>query len=127
MADDVPLLEVRDLTIRFTKVGAAAVDHVSFKIGAGETLAVVGESGSGKSVTALGLDPPAARAADHLRTRRDFAQRDAICCGLPERELRAVRGGQIAYVFQDPMTSLNPVLTVRRQMGEVLARCTGPT
>ena len=120
MADDVPLLEVRGLTVRFARTGAPAVDNVSFKIGAGETLAVVGESGSGKSVTALAMtrllpEPPTIyEHGEILLKGRDLLR-------LPERELRAVRGGQIAYVFQDPMTSLNPVLTVRRQMGEVLA------
>ena len=126
MADDVPLLEVRGLTIRFvhgknaTATGAPAVDNVSLRIGAGETLAVVGESGSGKSVTALALtrllpEPPARyEHGEILLAGRDLLR-------MSERELRAVRGGEIAYVFQDPATSLNPVLTVRQQMGEVLA------
>ncbi len=126
MDDAPPLLEVRGLTIRFAHetnaavTGAPAVDNVSFQIGAGETLAVVGESGSGKSVTALAMTrllpvPPARyEHGEILLDGRDLLR-------LSERELRAVRGGQIAYVFQDPATSLNPVLTVRRQMAEVLA------
>ena len=115
-----PLLEVRRLTIRFAPGGPAAVDDVSFAVGAGETLAVVGESGSGKSVTALAMtrllpEPPARyEGGEILLNGRNLLT-------LPERELRAVRGGEIAYVFQDPGTTLNPVLTVRAQLDEVLA------
>ena len=115
-----PLLEVRRLTIRFAPGAPAAVDDVSLSIGDGETLAVVGESGSGKSVTALALtrllpEPPTRyERGEILLEGRDLLK-------LPERELRAVRGGQIAYVFQDPATSLNPVFTVRQQMAEALA------
>ncbi len=120
MPDAALLLEVRHLTIRFAAEGRPAVDDVSFAIGEGETLAVVGESGSGKSVTALALtrllpEPPTRYAGGEIL----LGGRNLLA--LPERELRAVRGGQIAYVFQDPMTSLNPVLTVRRQMAEVLS------
>ncbi len=113
------LLEVRHLTIRFAPGGPAAVDDVSFSIGEGETLAVVGESGSGKSVTALAMtrllpEPPARyEHGEILLDGRDLLK-------LPESGLRAVRGGEIAYVFQDPATTLNPVLTVRTQMDEVL-------
>ncbi len=115
-----PLLEVRHLTIRFAAEGRPAVDDVSFAVGVGETLAIVGESGSGKSVTALAMtrllpEPPTRYAGGEIL----LAGRNLLA--LPERELRRVRGGQIAYVFQDPMTSLNPVLTVRRQLAEVLA------
>ena len=115
-----PLLEVRRLTIRFAPGGPAAVDDVSFSVGAGETLAVVGESGSGKSVTALAMtrllpEPPTRyEGGEILLDGRNLL-------ALPERELRAVRGGEIAYVFQDPGTTLNPVLTVRAQVDEVLA------
>ncbi len=114
------MLEVRHLTIRFAPGGPAAVDDVSFSIGAGETLAVVGESGSGKSVTALAMtrllpEPP----ARYERGEILLEGRDLLT--LPESGLRAVRGGQIAYVFQDPATTLNPVLTIRAQMDEVLA------
>lgn len=114
-----PLLEVRDLTIRFALEGPPAVDRVSFAIAEGETLAVVGESGSGKSVTALALTrllpaPPARyESGEILLAGRDLLR-------LSEPDLRAVRGRQVAYVFQDPATSLNPVFTVRRQMTEVL-------
>ncbi len=117
-----PLLEVRRLSISFAKDGAAvpAVRDVSLRLDKGETLAVVGESGSGKSVTALALTrllpvPPARYDGGEIL----LAGRDLLT--LPERELRAVRGGKIAYIFQDPATSLNPVFSVRRQIAEALA------
>lgn len=114
-----PLLEVRHLTIRFAPDGPAAVDDVSFTLGAGETLAVVGESGSGKSVTALAMtrllpEPPA------RYEHGEILLEGQNLLSLPEIGLRAVRGGKVAYVFQDPATTLNPVLTVRAQMDEVL-------
>ena len=114
-----PLLEVRGLTVRFADGGPPAVDNVSFAISPGETLAVVGESGSGKSVTALAMtrllpQPPAHY--EHGEILLDG--RNLLTLG--ERQLRAVRGRQIAYVFQDPATSLNPVFTVRQQMSECL-------
>ena len=116
------LLAVRHLSISFVQEGVVtpAVRDVSFNLEKGETLAVVGESGSGKSVTALALTrllpvPPARYdGGEILLDGRDLLK-------LPERELRAVRGGQIGYVFQDPATALNPVFTVRRQMAETLA------
>ena len=113
------MLEVRHLTIRFAPEGRPAVDDVSFTIGAGETLAVVGESGSGKSVTAMAMtrllpEPPA------IYTGGEILLEGRDLLAMSERELQKVRGGQIAYVFQDPMTALNPVLTVRRQIAEVL-------
>ncbi|MBX6357343.1 MAG: ABC transporter ATP-binding protein, partial [Micromonosporaceae bacterium] len=118
-----PLLEVRDLTVRFsTEDGPVlAVDAASFDVGEGEVLALVGESGCGKSVTALaltGLLPRGAAVSGEIRftpSGRDLRE-------LTERELREVRGRDIAYVFQEPMTSLNPVLTIGRQIGEVLRR-----
>ncbi len=112
------MLEVRHLTIRFGE--KIAVEDVSFQIADGETLAVVGESGSGKSVTALALTrllpvPPARYAGGEiLLDGQDLLK-------MPERDLRRVRGGQIAYIFQDPGTSLNPVFTVRQQLAESLA------
>ena len=120
MPDTPPLLEVRHLTIRFASEGRPAVDDLSFSLAAGETLAVVGESGSGKSATALALtrllpEPPARYPTGEIL----LAGRNLLT--LPERLLRRVRGKEIAYVFQDPMTSLNPVLTVRQQLSEVLA------
>lgn len=120
MPDATPLLEVRRLTVRFAPEGRPAVDDVSFRLAPGETLAVVGESGSGKSATALALtrllpEPPATYPTGEIL----LAGRDLLA--LPGRELRRVRGKEIAYVFQDPMTALNPVLTVRQQIGETLA------
>ena len=110
-----PLLSVRDLSVRFG--AAAAVRQVSFDIAPGETLALVGESGSGKSVTALStlrlLPPAAALSGEILFEGRDLA-------GAPEAELRAVRGNRVGMIFQEPMSSLNPVHTIGRQIGEVL-------
>jgi peptide/nickel transport system ATP-binding protein len=109
------LLEIDNLHIRF---GAAeAVRGVSLRVEAGEVLGLVGESGSGKSVTALamlGLLDPAARVEGSIRWRG----RELL--GLAEREMRAVRGREIAMVFQEPMTALNPVMTVGRQIAEAI-------
>jgi peptide/nickel transport system ATP-binding protein len=121
LPDTPPLLSVRDLTVRFrTEDGPVlAVDTASFDVAAREVLALVGESGCGKSVTAMaltGLLPPNAT----LRGSVTFDGRHLL--GIGERALREVRGRDIAYVFQEPMTSLNPVLTVGRQIGEVLHR-----
>jgi peptide/nickel transport system ATP-binding protein len=115
-----PLLEVRDLTVSFpSEVGELpAVRSVDFAIAPGQTVALVGESGSGKSVTALaamGLLPPNARVGGSVR----LEGRELL--GLAAAELRKIRGGSIAMVFQEPMTSLNPVLRVGRQIEEVLA------
>ena len=111
-----PLIQVRDLSVRF---GAnPAVDGISFDIAPGETLALVGESGSGKSATALSilrLLPPSAQVSGKIL----FCGKDLAA--TPEPELRAVRGNDISMIFQEPMTSLNPVHTVERQVGEVLA------
>ena len=118
-----PVLVVDRLRTEFhTKAGVAvAVDDVSFTLRERETLAIVGESGSGKSVTALsilGLIPgPAGRiAAGTVR----FGGRDLV--SLDRRQLQQVRGGEIAMIFQDPMTSLNPVLTIGRQLTEAILR-----
>ncbi|MFT7677469.1 MAG: ABC-type dipeptide/oligopeptide/nickel transport system ATPase component, partial [Planctomycetota bacterium] len=107
------LLEVENLNVRFeTRHGIVrAVDGVSFNIEEGETLGLVGESGSGKSVTNLALlglvpNPPGIVEAGAIR----FEGRDLL--GLSPRELRAIRGKDIAMIFQDPMTSLNPLLTI---------------
>jgi peptide/nickel transport system ATP-binding protein len=116
-----PLLRVRDLTVGFrTEEGTVlAVDEVSFHVGERELVALVGESGCGKSVTAMaltGLLPGNATVTGEIL----FAGQDLR--GRSERGLRAIRGRDVAYVFQEPMTSLNPVLTVGRQVGEVLRR-----
>jgi oligopeptide transport system ATP-binding protein len=115
----VPLLSVRDLVTRF-RIGrgtVTAVDHVSFDVGAGETLAIVGESGSGKSVTALSIlrlipDPPGVIEGGQIL----FDGRDLL--KLSDAEIRNVRGNRIAMIFQEPMSSLNPVLTIGMQVGE---------
>jgi peptide/nickel transport system ATP-binding protein len=116
-----PLLRVEGLTVRFrTEDGTVlAVDGASFTVDRGEVLALVGESGCGKSVSAMALTGLLPRSAT-VAGRVVLSGRDLR--GLPERELRAVRGRDVAYVFQEPMTSLNPVLTVGRQIGEVLRR-----
>jgi peptide/nickel transport system ATP-binding protein len=115
------LLSVRDLSVRFrTEDGPVlAVDAASFEVREREVLALVGESGCGKSVTAMALTrllPVNAAVAGSVR----FTDRSVL--DLSESELRDIRGREIAYVFQEPMTSLNPVLTVGRQIGEVLRR-----
>ena len=115
-----PLLSVEDLSVAFPGEGGTtrAVDRVSFTIAPGETVALVGESGSGKSVTALSILRLVDGAAD-LTGRIRFKGRDLLA--LPEREMRGVRGADITMVFQEPMTSLNPLHTIERQIGEVLA------
>jgi microcin C transport system ATP-binding protein len=116
-----PLLSVRDLSVAFAVEGGTslAVDRVSFDLAKGETLALVGESGSGKSVTALSivrlLPYPA---ASHPSGEIVFDGRDLL--EASERELRKARGADISMVFQEPMTSLNPLHTVERQVGEIL-------
>jgi oligopeptide/dipeptide ABC transporter ATP-binding protein len=119
----VALLEVKDLkTHFFTREGVVrAVDGISFSLEPGQALGIVGESGSGKSVTALsimGLIPrPPARIVEGSVTYRD---RDLT--KLSDRQLEDVRGKEIAMIFQDPMTSLNPTLRIRTQITEVLDR-----
>jgi peptide/nickel transport system ATP-binding protein len=114
------LLEVENLQTHFRTPDGInrAVDGVSFHVGDAETLAVVGESGCGKSVTAnsiLRLVPePPGKIAGSIR----FQGRELLT--LPERAMRAIRGNDIGMIFQEPMTSLNPVLTVARQLGETL-------
>ena len=113
------ILAVDELSVRFASPDGdvAAVDGVSLAIAAGETLGVVGESGSGKSqlfLAIMGLLAANGRARGRVRYRG----RDIL--GLEPRALNAIRGGRIAMVFQDPMTSLNPYLRVSRQLSEVL-------
>ncbi len=122
MAEPAPLLSVQDLSVAFRQGGrdTLAVDRVSFDVGAGETVALVGESGSGKSVTALSclrlLPSPAAH---HPSGRILLGGRDLLA--LPEDDMRRVRGDAVTMVFQEPMTSLNPLHRVERQIGEILA------
>jgi microcin C transport system ATP-binding protein len=119
---ETPLLDVRDLSVTFD-IGRGrsftAVDHVSFTLEKGETLALVGESGSGKSVTALSVlqllpYPHAKHPSGSIR----FKGEELV--GAPERRLRGVRGNRIAMIFQEPMTSLNPLHTIEKQIGETL-------
>ena len=113
-AANTPLLQVRDLHVRF---GAKdVVRGVNFDIAAGEKLALVGESGSGKTITALSLLRLAGDAV--VQGGAVFKGRDLL--QLSEREMRGVRGGDIAMIFQEPMTALNPLMTVGRQISEVL-------
>ena len=116
-----PLLEVADLSVRFdTDDGQVhAVDKLSFSLDEGEVLGIVGESGCGKSVTCMSLVrllPETAHVSGSVR----FQGTDLLT--LPMRRLRRVRGRQISYVFQEPMTSLNPVFTVGHQIEESLRR-----
>ena len=120
------VLDVRDLAIRFRQDGRIidAVKGVSFTIGKGETVALVGESGSGKSVTALAtvsLLPDSALVTGSVRYN------GAEMVGAAEPELRRVRGNDISFIFQEPMTSLNPLHTIQTQLGESLALHQGLT
>ena len=115
------LLDVRELSIRFRSEDGFmdAVENVSFSVNEGESLAIVGESGSGKSVTALSLtrllpEPPAEIVGGEITFRGE-----AIFRMAPKR-LRNVRGGGIAYIFQEPSTSLNPVYSIRSQLAEAI-------
>jgi peptide/nickel transport system ATP-binding protein len=114
-----PLLEVRDLSVRFDtdERTVHAVDGMSLDLAAGEVLGIVGESGCGKSVTALsilGLLPKTATVTGSVRFE------GAELLGAPGSQLRKIRGRQISFVFQEPMTSLNPVLRIGHQVEEVL-------
>lgn len=122
MAESPPLLAVDNLRTYFdTEAGVArAVDGVSFSIFAGKTLAVVGESGCGKTVTALSIlqlvpMPPGRFESGQIR----FRGKNIL--DLPPRELRKLRGGDIAMIFQEPATSLNPVFTIGHQVGEAIS------
>ncbi|KAA5603437.1 ABC transporter ATP-binding protein [Blastochloris sulfoviridis] len=116
-----PLLTVEDLSVAFRqgKRETLAVDRISFTVNKGETLALVGESGSGKSVSALSilklLPYPS---AFHPSGRVRFKGEDLL--GLAERDIRRVRGDDITMVFQEPMSSLNPLHTIEKQIGEII-------
>jgi oligopeptide transport system ATP-binding protein len=120
VAANAPLLRVEDLRVEFTtRRGIVfAVNGISFEIAPGETLGIVGESGCGKSVTSLAVLGLLARNGRVAGGRALFEGRDLI--KLNDRALRRVRGREIAMIFQDPMTSLNPVLTIGRQIREPL-------
>jgi len=116
-----PLLDVSNLSVAFHQPSgtSAAVDHVSFSIRRGECVALVGESGSGKSVSALSIlkllpYPTASHPSGSIR----FQGRELL--DLSEREMRGIRGNDISIIFQEPMTSLNPLHTIESQIGEVL-------
>ena len=114
-----PLLDVRDLSVTFSGGRVVAANNVSFRIGKGETVALVGESGSGKTVSALSilrlLPYPA---ASHPSGEVWFEGRNLL--KLKESQLQSVRGDRISMIFQEPMTSLNPLHQIERQVGEVL-------
>ena len=112
-----PLLDVRDLSVAFGST--LAVDHVSFSIKRGECVALVGESGSGKSVSALSIlkllpYPTASHPSGSIRFKGNELLQ------LSEREIRGIRGNDISIIFQEPMTSLNPLHTIEAQIGEIL-------
>src|SRR6187397_1722320 len=112
-----PLLDVRDLSVAFGNT--LAVDHVSFSVKRGECVALVGESGSGKSVSALSIlkllpYPSASHPSGQIR----FRGRDLLTAA--ESEMREIRGNDISIIFQEPMTSLNPLHTIEAQIGEIL-------
>jgi microcin C transport system ATP-binding protein len=116
-----PLLDVRDLSVAFHHGSGTsiAVDHVSFEIRRGECVALVGESGSGKSVSALSIlrllpYPTASHPSGHIR----FKGHELL--GMSEQEIRGIRGNDISIIFQEPMTSLNPLHTIGAQIGEIL-------
>jgi ABC-type dipeptide/oligopeptide/nickel transport system ATPase component len=120
MTDQTNILEVQDLAVHFGRGDGLvkAVDGISFSIRRGETLSLVGESGSGKSISALALTRLAPRAAVVAGGRGFFE--GAHLLTLPERDLRTIRGRSISYIFQEPMTSFNPVFTIGWQIGEAL-------
>ncbi|MEM8787813.1 MAG: ABC transporter ATP-binding protein [Pseudomonadota bacterium] len=120
MSDAPPILQVRDLTVEFLQDGnrTQAVRGVSFAVHAGETVALVGESGSGKSVTALST---VRLLGDSAQVGGQVMYDGQQMADAPERTLRRVRGNDISFIFQEPMTSLNPLHTVEKQLGESLA------
>ena len=115
-----PLLDVQDLQTHFgTPDGVVrAVEGLSFHIDAGETVAIVGESGCGKSVTSMSILRLINTPPGKIAGRIEFGGRNLL--ELPDAEMRKLRGNDISMIFQEPMTSLNPVLTVGRQIGETL-------
>ncbi len=121
MSGDTPLLSVDDLSVSFTQGGREnlCVDRISFDIKPRETVALVGESGSGKSVTALSvlklLPYPA---ASHPTGTIRFKDKELLTA--KDRQMRRIRGNNISIIFQEPMTSLNPLHTIERQIGEIL-------
>ena len=120
-----PILDVRDLSLEVGRTGIQILKRISFNVNAGEIVGVVGESGSGKSMAArsiVALNPP-----DIRRTSGSIRFEDRDICTMSKRDLRALRGGRVGMVFQEPMTSLNPSMTIGRQMEEGLRLHTGHT
>ncbi|WP_137131985.1 ABC transporter ATP-binding protein [Rhizobium sp. FY34] len=122
-----PILSVRNLTTSFRTDGGwkSVVRDVSFDVRAGETLAIVGESGSGKSVTSLSIMRLLAENASRIEGEVILNNRNLLA--LSEKDMRAVRGNEVSMIFQEPMTSLNPIFTIGRQISEVLTRHKGMT
>ncbi len=121
-----PILDVRDLNVSFRQDGAVthAVRGVSFSVARGETLAIVGESGSGKSVSALST---VGLLGDSAEVSGSVTYDGQQLIGASDRLLRQVRGNDISFIFQEPMTSLNPLHTIEKQLGESLALHQGVT
>jgi peptide/nickel transport system ATP-binding protein len=118
-----PVLSVSDLTVRFNEAPANVVDGVSFSLQRGKTLAIVGESGCGKSVTSMalmGLLPDTATVAVSASSLLDEP-----LLGMSDERLLDVRGNRMAMIFQEPMTSLNPVFTIGEQIAESVIRHQG--
>ncbi|AYD00899.1 ABC transporter ATP-binding protein [Neorhizobium sp. NCHU2750] len=117
-----PVLSVRNLTTSFLVDGRwkSVVRNMSFDVAPGETVAIVGESGSGKSVTSLSLMRLLAPATSRIEGEVMLNGRNLLA--LSEKEMRAVRGNEVSMIFQEPMTSLNPIFTIGRQISEVLIR-----
>ena len=112
-------LSVCDLTIRIGSQGPALVEDVSFDIARGETLAIVGESGSGKSLTSLavmGLLPNVLNVSSQSGVKIHDSGQNKNLLELTDRQMRRVRGGEIGMIFQEPMTSLNPLFTIGNQI-----------
>src|SRR4030081_679006 len=125
-ASNQPLLDISDLSVAFHQPSGTsiAVDRISFEIKRGECVALVGESGSGKSVSALSIlkllpYPTASHPSGYIR----FNGRELL--SLSEREIRSIRGNDISIIFQEPMTSLNPLHTIEAQIGEILSLHSG--
>ena len=120
MMDSAPLLDVQNLVTGFrTEDGPVrAVDDVSFQIGSGKTLAIVGESGCGKSVTALSIMRLIPDSNGAIESGRIQLEGEDLL-SLPLRSMRNIRGNRISMIFQEPMTALNPVMTIGKQIMEV--------
>jgi microcin C transport system ATP-binding protein len=120
MADGAPLVDVRNLSVAFGEGAEAAhvVKGVSFTVGKGETVALVGESGSGKTVSAMSILRLLPNSASHPTGEILFEGKDIL--KMNEAQLRAIRGRRISIIFQEPMTTLNPLHTIEKQVGEII-------